>query len=86
MGRTSWRNREREIKKINDDVKEEICSLIRRIATEERWTQKELAWRLGITQARTSYIIRYQTHLVSADQLFICLAVLKPNFRLLIAL
>ncbi|PWU13535.1 MAG: hypothetical protein C5B49_14590 [Bdellovibrio sp.] len=84
MARPLRRANERANEKIRE-VKESLCEALRKIAIEDGWTQKQLAITIGTSEANVSRFIRFRTEHLTINQLFLYLAKLNPNFKILIA-
>lgn len=67
-------------------VKLELAQCLRRIAMRQGLTQRDLAWNLGCATSLTSLIVRGKVETVSLNQLFRCLAMIEPKFRILISI
>lgn len=76
---------ERAEEKIQE-VKEELCAALRKIAWEDGWSQVEMAETIGTSQANLSRCLRFRTDKITINQLFRYLSKLNPNFRILISL
>jgi len=67
------------------EVKFEICRVLDLEMQGFRRTQKELAHRLGTTESCISRVRNRKVDNVTFNQLFRYLAVLNPNFKIMIA-
>jgi ribosome-binding protein aMBF1 (putative translation factor) len=69
-----------------DEVKREICQVIRRIALREGWNQQRLAIYCGTNETWISKVIRQDIEKLTINQLFRYLVAICPGFRFLIAM
>ncbi|MCB9027276.1 MAG: hypothetical protein H6625_13225 [Bdellovibrionaceae bacterium] len=67
-------------------VKTEVCKQIRKITMRRGWSQKQLAWYLGTSQACAGYVVCQRVEKLTCNQLFRYLVLLEPNFKFLISL
>ena len=74
-----------EPKEKLNEIKFEICRVLDHEMHNQRRTQKELARRLGTTESCISRVRNRKVDHVTFNQLFRYLAVLNPNFKIMIA-
>lgn len=67
------------------EVKLEICRILRREILYSHRSQKEIAWRLGTSQGNVSRVLNQRVDALTVNQLFRYLAILKPDFKILVA-
>jgi len=72
--------------KALDPVKRELCLVLRRIALQNGWTQREYAWYLRTSPSRVTDVVRFDLDKLTVSQLFNYLAKARPDFRILISI
>jgi len=83
MGRDNYYTPSTEEKMA--EVKMEICHILRREILYSPRSQREIAWRLGTSQGNVSRVLNRRVENLTINQLFRYLAILKPDFKILVA-
>jgi predicted XRE-type DNA-binding protein len=68
-----------------DRAKWDLCAEFVKYIRSEEISQRELAKRLAVSEARVSEIVHYRLRKLTAEQLLRYLERIKPNFRLRVA-
>lgn len=68
-----------------DRAKWDLCAEFIKYLRVEEISQRELARRLAVSEARVSEIVHYRLQRLTAEQLLRYLERIKPNFRLRVA-
>lgn len=68
-----------------DEVKLEVCRVLRHEILCSRKSQKQIAIRLGTSQGNISRVLNQRVETLTINQLFRYLAILKPKFKILVS-
>jgi predicted XRE-type DNA-binding protein len=70
---------------LQDQVKYSLCEQFVIYLQVKQLTQRQLAEKLGTTEARVSEIVHYHLNKVTIDRLIHYLAIIKPNTKIKVA-
>lgn len=76
---------EAEREPIIENLKIEICAVLKRHALSRGWTQRSMAANLATSESTVSRICRLRTKSLTLNQLFNYLALACPHFKFLIS-
>ena len=68
-----------------DKIKYKLCEEFVKYCNEQELNQRELATKLGASEARVSEIVHYKYQRFTIDKLITLLSIIKPNLKFKVA-